>query len=72
MTVNELAAEMVHDSMDRVHRRRQEGKPTTKQDLKELLHDFTVWIEIGGLVEENANRTEQDWLDQIDSFLEQR
>lgn len=36
---------------------------------KELLREFSLWVEIGGLVEENPNRTEQDWEDQIDSFL---
>ncbi len=37
---------------------------------KEFLQEFTSWIEIGGLVPEDPNRTEQDWEDQIDSFLQ--
>jgi len=41
-------------------------------DEKQLLHDFTFWLELEGIIEENPERTEQDWLDIVTAFLEAR
>ena len=49
-----------------------EDNARLREELKATLVDFTLWLEIAGIVDEDPNRTEQDWEDQVDSFLLER
>lgn len=42
----------------------------TERQLKDILEDFTLWLEMAGFIPEDPNRTEQDWEDQVTAFID--